>query len=222
MNKRENIISIFFILIYLTFGLIGKILVAKILGVNEETLNCEFGIRQILIFSIVEFLLIVDNIVLFVWIYIHARREFDNPLFYSLIGLVFGLVGLVFYFSISLVNGKSFNKLKIDRVGILMIVIVIISFLFGIAYRIQGQSLLTILIGNSGLACIIEYNSKLSYTLGSVGLIAQFLVSIFIAIKFFSFMKELNIKPFIWIIATFVLGIIPWIVVNILTLMNKE
>ena len=222
MNKRENVISFFFILIYLTISLIGKILIAKILGVNEETLNCVFGIKQILIFSTVEFLMIIDNIILFVWIYIHARRESDNFLFYSLVGLVFGLVGLIFYFSISLVGGKSFSKLKFNRVGILLIVLVIIGFLLGIAYRIQGQLIISHFLGNTQLACIIKYSSKLTYTLGSVSIIARFLVSIFIAFKFFRFMKELDIKPFVWIIATLILGIIPWIVVNILTLMKKE
>lgn len=202
--------------------MIGKILIAKILGVNEETLNCEFGIRQIFIYSAIEFLTIVDNIVLFVWIFIHAKKESDNPLFYSLIGLVFGLIGLIYYFSMSLVSGKSFSKLKINRIGILVIVLVIISILLGIAYRLQGQMILNNFLGNTGLACIIEYNSKLTYTFGSINIIAKFLVSIFIAFKFFRFMKELDIKPFIWIIATLILGIIPWIVVNILALMKKE
>jgi hypothetical protein len=94
--------------------------------------------------------------------------------------------------------------------------------LLGLFYRVQGQILINNWFGNSGYACLIECNSKLEFTIGSIEIISRFLVSILISIKIFRFIKSVDIKPFIWIIATLILGIIPWILVNIMTIMKRE
>lgn len=222
MKKTDNIISIFLILNYTVFLLIGKIIVAKVLGVNEETLNCDFNKQQILIYSIFEFLKIIDNIIISVWIFLNARKSFSDYWFYSLIGLVFGLIGLIFYLTMNLINGKNYSASKINKISVLIIVIVVVSILLGFYYRVQGQILINNLFGNSRYACLIQYNAKLDYSIGSIEIIARFLVSIYISTKIFTFMRSVDLKPTIWIIATLVLGIIPWILVNIITIMKRN
>jgi hypothetical protein len=122
-NRVDNAISISLILIYSTFLLIGKIIVAKILGVNEETLDCDFNSQHILIYSLVEFLTIVDNLIISIWILFNARKSHSDYWFYSLIGLVFGLIGLIFYLTMNLINGQTYSKVKINKVGILIIIV---------------------------------------------------------------------------------------------------
>lgn len=221
-KKNYNIISMSLILTYSVFLLTGKIIIAKILGINEETLDCDFNSQQILFFSIVEFLTIIDNIIISAWILFNARKSFSDYWFYALIGLVFGLIGLIFYLTMNLINGKKLSTSKLSRVGVLIVVVVVISLLFGFFYRLQGQMLINIWLGNSGYACLIQYNSKLEYSIGSIEIISKFLVSILISIRFFKFMRSFDIKPTIWIIATLILGIIPWILVNIMSLMKRD
>lgn len=223
MRKKENLISIILILIYIIVVLTSDIVIAKFIGgTNRDICNFEFDFKLIVIHSFIGIFKILDKIILAIWISWHAKKYFSNSWFYAMIGLLFGLIGLAFYISELLVAKRTSMKLELNKFAVLLIVIFIIGVISTFIYNFVEYEIFQRLFGNTVVACLIENKSENHRLLSAITIFIRFLAYIFIVIKFSNLLGELKVKKGLWIISTLLIGIIPWTIFNMLKVIKNE
>ncbi|ANQ52156.1 hypothetical protein MY04_4821 [Flammeovirga sp. MY04] len=157
-------------------------------------------------------------ILISMWVYIYAKKSTYSALYLVIIVLTNSWIGLVFFLTIYIKENFSFNKKEIFKISFLILIAwsfvtlnpLLLNFyihkfdftqrLFEINLTIHEQS-------------FISMSSPVFNILISI---------IFIIPVFYKTLKKDQSNPIFWLVSTIVLGIIPWTIYNLLSIVNNN